>query len=214
MVADAIDQARAETSWKRLVAIAPTLANEYEVMGDRGGLIPVTKIRRVTMSAVGMRKGQPGWIIDRPRRWCSRSTPRRQGAAQVADLVERDRRRRPSEPTRHAPTTRKPQPDKEDRCRPDSIASTVCCSSSTTARNTSGPMSRPAPATTGLRWTSRPRHPRRILTTEAAPPSPQVDRTAPGGAGHRVLRRLASRRPRAHRRQLQGGHTWTLTSTT
>ncbi|HSK26419.1 MAG TPA: alpha/beta hydrolase [Jiangellales bacterium] len=63
---DTVEQLRSEPSWPGMVAMAPTLAYESEVMGDRsGGTIPVDEAGRVGVPALVLTGGaSPAWMID------------------------------------------------------------------------------------------------------------------------------------------------------
>jgi pimeloyl-ACP methyl ester carboxylesterase len=66
-----VDEMRRDPSWAALEALAPTLADDSEVMGDisRGGTVPVDVAARVTAPALVLSGGaSPEWMIQGARR--------------------------------------------------------------------------------------------------------------------------------------------------
>jgi hypothetical protein len=66
MPLEAVAQMRIQPWWAGLEAVAPTLAYDFEIMGDvnKGGTIPTDLIGRVTAPALVRCGASPAWMID------------------------------------------------------------------------------------------------------------------------------------------------------
>jgi hypothetical protein len=66
MPLEAVAQMRIQPWWAGLEAVAPTLAYDFEIMGDvnKGGTIPTDLIGRVTAPALVLCGASPAWMID------------------------------------------------------------------------------------------------------------------------------------------------------